>query len=118
MNKTYRNVSLFLFMLLLVFYCINLFDNIFRFSSYEKNVPEYNCLKTNTPTKSVSNVPLPENFETAYETILANPNEFALKYINLPYEYLFGSNSIPLAVLGYIGNGHILELGMVSTFFI
>jgi hypothetical protein len=79
-------------------------------------VSKYKSLETNTPAKSDPKIPIPENIETAYETLLANPNEFALKYINLPYEHSVGRNSIPLAVSGYIGNGDILELGIVSKY--
>ena len=109
MYKTY--VSLFLFMLLFALSCIYLIYYTIRISSNGSI-----CFETNTPAKADQKIPIPEKFETAYETISTNPNEFALKYINLPYEYSFGSNSIPLAVSGYIGNGDILELGIVSKY--
>ena len=119
MNKTFfalfcRHYPLFLFML--VFFLVFTYacvvysiDNPSRFS------PKYTFLETITHAKSDLKMLIPGDFKTAYETILENPNEFALKYINLPYEYSFGSNSIPLAVSGYIGNGDILELGIVRT---
>jgi hypothetical protein len=48
-----------------------------------------------------------------YNTILQRPNEFVLKYVNLPYDYKYGSNSIPLAISSLICDGDLLELGMV-----
>ena len=53
------------------------------------------------------------NLKTIYDVILEKPNEIVLKYINLPYDYKYGSNSIPLVVSSLICNGDLLELGMV-----
>lgn len=41
-----------------------------------------------------------------------NPEEIVFKYVNLPLDYSYGSNSIPLAVAAYISSGELLELGM------
>ena len=54
-----------------------------------------------------------KNEENIYDMILKNPNDFAFKYVNLPLDYGYGSNSIPLAICGLIADGDLLELGMV-----
>jgi len=51
-----------------------------------------------------------------FNAILKRPNEFVLKYVNLPYDYKYGSNSIPLAISSLICDGDLLELGMVIRF--
>jgi len=57
------------------------------------------------------------NTKNLFDMILQNPNEIVLKYINLPYDYKYGSNSIPLAVSGLICDGDLLELGMVCAIY-
>ncbi len=51
-----------------------------------------------------------------FNAIFKRPNEFVLKYVNLPYDYKYGSNSIPLAISSLICDGDLLELGMVIRF--
>ena len=51
-------------------------------------------------------------FKIMYEQLLDNPNDKILEYINLPYEYSYGSNSIPLVVSALLTEGDLLELGM------
>ncbi len=47
-----------------------------------------------------------------YEKILRNPISFIEKYVKLPFDYGFGSNSIPLTITSLLTTGDVLELGM------
>ena len=51
--------------------------------------------------------------EEIFNKILEKPNDAILKYVNLPYDYKYGSNSIPLTVAALVSDGDLLELGMV-----
>ncbi len=62
-----------------------------------------------------NDTPDPTSMPT-FNNILKRPNEFVLKYVNLPYDYKYGSNSIPLAISSLICDGDLLELGMVIRF--
>ncbi|RNA30593.1 family methyltransferase [Brachionus plicatilis] len=44
--------------------------------------------------------------------LVQNANDVVLKYINLPFDYGYGSNSIPLVVASLMTSGDLLELGM------
>ncbi|CAF1068186.1 unnamed protein product [Brachionus calyciflorus] len=46
--------------------------------------------------------------------LIQNPNEFVLKYVDLPFDFGYGSNSIPLVISALISNGDFLELGIGS----
>ena len=72
------------------------------------SIPKYLNLKSNDTLEPIS--------MSMYNTILKRPNEFVLKYVNLPYDYKYGSNSIPLAISSLICDGDLLELGMVINF--
>ena len=50
--------------------------------------------------------------EALYEKLLKNPNDVILRYVNLPYDYKYGSNSIPMAVSALLAEGDFLELGL------
>ncbi len=79
-------------------------------------------LKSNMPFSIPKNFDLKSNDTPdptsmpIYINILKRPNEFVLKYVNLPYDYKYGSNSIPLAISSLICDGDLLELGMVIKF--
>ena len=47
-----------------------------------------------------------------YENLIESPNDAVFKYITLPLDYTYGSNSIPLTVASLISKGDLLELGM------
>jgi hypothetical protein len=47
-----------------------------------------------------------------YEKISQNPMKFIEKYVKLPLDYGFGSNSIPLTLTSLLTTGDVLELGM------
>ncbi len=86
---------------------INPFLNIIEEKS-DSNIVIQNLIPNkNNASKSLSNL------KTIYDVILEKPNEIVLKYINLPYDYKYGSNSIPLVVSSLICDGDLLELGMV-----
>lgn len=53
-----------------------------------------------------------ETTEDILKKLKKNPNDVILKYVNLPYDYKYGSNSIPLAVSALLAEGDFLELGM------
>lgn len=44
--------------------------------------------------------------------LIDKPNEVVFRYVNLPLDYKYGSNSIPLTVAALFTAGDILELGM------
>lgn len=44
--------------------------------------------------------------------LIQDPNPHVFKYVNLPFENSFGSNSIPLVIAGLLTHGDLLELGM------
>jgi hypothetical protein len=50
--------------------------------------------------------------EQLYKDLLENTNDVILKYINLPFDYRYGSNSIPLTIAGLLSDGNFLELGL------
>ena len=52
------------------------------------------------------------NYNLAFKNLLLNPNEIILKYVNLPYDYAFGSQLIPLIIAALLSDGDLLELGM------
>lgn len=55
----------------------------------------------------------PKGLHLDTKTILAYPNEFIYAYVNLPLDYFYGSNLIPLALAALISSpGDFLELGM------
>ena len=60
------------------------------------------------PKKKIETESRP-NFQSK---LLKNPNEIILKYVDVPFDYAYGSNSIPLAVAALVTNGDLLELGM------
>ena len=68
---------------------------------------------TQKENASLLNSDMVGNSETIFEMIKKMPNDVVLKYVNLPYDYKYGSNSIPLAICALISNGDFLELGMV-----
>ena len=46
--------------------------------------------------------------------LVQHPNDVILKFIGLPFNYEYGSNSIPLVVTSLVTTGDLLELGMGS----
>ena len=86
---------------------INPFLNIIDEKSVSNLVIQNLIPNKNNASKSATNL------KTIYDVILERPNEIVLKYINLPYDYKYGSNSIPLVVSSLICDGDLLELGMV-----
>lgn len=49
-----------------------------------------------------------------FDCLLKDPNSFILKYVQVPFDLSYGSNSIPLTVSCLIAEGNYLELGMGS----
>jgi hypothetical protein len=47
-----------------------------------------------------------------YQKILNDPMKYIRKYVKLPFDYGFGSNSIPLTITSLLTTGDVLELGM------
>ncbi|CAF0983663.1 unnamed protein product [Brachionus calyciflorus] len=72
-----------------------IFSSMFIY--YFSKVPELNNAKINLLDK-----------------ILQDPNEFVLRYVQIPLDYSYGSNSIPLVISALITNGNLVELGMGS----
>lgn len=52
------------------------------------------------------------SFNNLLNDLLHNTTEILLKYINLPFDYRYGSNQIPLTVACLLTNGDFLELGL------
>jgi len=53
-----------------------------------------------------------QRVEQVFSDILSKPYDFLFKYVNLPLDFRYGSNSIPLALSTLLTTGDILELGM------
>lgn len=70
---------------------------------YNKNtiIYEYTIKKLESKNKSIDFVNLADK-----------ASEYVLRYVTLPLDYKYGSNSIPLAVATLLTTGDILELGM------
>ena len=60
---------------------------------------------------SYESAPIRSDFDL--QSLLDYPNEYIYAYVNLPLDYYYGSNSIPLALAALISPpGDFLELGM------
>lgn len=80
-----------------------------------------NITLSNNPSKHsqnpiinmLENLDTRSNKETALRHLLfQNPNSLVFRYVNLPLDYKYGSNSIPLTVATLLTSNDILELGM------
>ena len=96
--------------LLLVASVIVLVD-LYRDKAIVKLTPSQQNKIVNLNIDLIERPPSNLNFDT--KTILSYPNEFIYAYVNLPLDYTYGSNSIPLALAALISPpGDFLELGM------
>ena len=93
----------------------NLFENFVNnaVNKFNQNAAKEAVAVETSSVSDVSSVKKVDKKKSMIELIAQKPNDFVLKYVNLPYDYKYGSNSIPLAICALISGGDLLELGMV-----
>ena len=94
-----------------VFFSLLIFIMYFVYSANYKNNPFYYNKNTIIYEHTIKKLES-KNKSIDFLNLVDKASEYVLRYVTLPLDYKYGSNSIPLAVATLLTTGDILELGM------